>query len=50
MTVLELTPDMIVREGHKVIASEVESARSRQAYARAAVKRMRADPLRRAAA
>lgn len=46
---LVLSADMIVRDGRKVIASEVESQRAKQAYARAAVKRMQADPLRRAA-
>lgn len=44
---LELTPDMIVRPGHRVIASEVESRRARASCARASVKRIQSDPLRR---
>jgi hypothetical protein len=46
--VLDLTPDMIVRTGPKVIAHEVESKRARKAHADSAVRRIRADPLRRA--
>lgn len=47
--VLQLTTDMIIREGRKVIAAEVESERSRKAHARRAVARLQTDPLRRAA-
>jgi hypothetical protein len=42
---LHLTPEMIIRPGHKVIAAEVESARARSAYARAKVAAIRLDPL-----
>lgn len=45
MTVLDLTPDMIVRHGYKVIASEVESERSRAAHSRARRKAIRNDRL-----
>lgn len=44
--VLELTD--VVREGRKVIATEVASKRQKFAHARKAVKLMQADPLRRA--
>ena len=44
MTILHLTPDMQTRSGHKVIASKVESNRSKDAHARrriAEIKRAR---------
>jgi hypothetical protein len=46
--ILDLTPDMIVRTGPKVIAHEVESKRARKAHADSAVKSIRADPMWRA--
>ncbi len=47
---LDLTPNMIVRDGRKVIAHEVASRRARIAYARRRTAEIHADPLYRASA
>lgn len=47
--VYELTPDMIVTPGERVIERRTRARLSSTAHSRAAVKRMRADPLRRVA-
>jgi hypothetical protein len=49
MMVLELTPDMMVRHGDKVIASRVESQRARDAHARRVHRQFLNDPVREAA-